>query len=540
MGLGARRLRLERLPRPGRGRRRVARDGREAAAAAPARRAEARDHLRPQRHPARGERRGAERQRRRRRDAPRRRRQGRAGGGAAATPPRASAQALALDANELYAKLEPRHRFVWIKRRITATRPSAVRDLGDPKKQRDPIHGLTIEGEGHRYYPGRELAGPVLGLRRARRPGQGRPRARARRGAARPRRGGAAGCATGAGGSSSRGGQRRAGARRATTSTLTLDEGIQHVAERELDAALRTYETKGGIDRRRRPEHGRDPRARQRSRATTRTTTASRDADARRDRAVTDRFEPGLGDEAVHDRGGPRRGDAQADRRRSTASTASTRSAASPSTTRTSTTGSRPRRSSRGARTSARSRSASSSASRRSTRRFRRFGFGEPTGIPLPGEAEGVLRPKGRPWFDVETASASFGQGISVTTLQLAMAMSAIANGGRLLEPVLVKRVSDGAATTVREGGAARAARGRPAGRRADGRRDAHGGHRGRRHRGRGGGPGLPRRRQDGRRRRRSTRRRASTRRTSTRRLRRASSRPSGRASSSPSCSTSR
>ena len=40
---------------------------------------------------------------------------------------------------------------------------------------------------------------------------------------------------------------------------------------------------------------------------------------------------------------------------------------------------------------------------------YRRFGFGEPTGLPLPGEASGVLRPKARPWFEVETANASFG-----------------------------------------------------------------------------------------------------------------------------------
>jgi cell division protein FtsI (penicillin-binding protein 3) len=62
-----------------------------------------------------------------------------------------------------------------------------------------------------------------------------------------------------------------------------------------------------------------------------------------------------------------------------------------------------------------------------------------------------VLRPKARPWNDTETASASFGQGITVTTLQLAMAMSAIANGGRLLEPVLIKSVTDPQGAAVRE-----------------------------------------------------------------------------------------
>jgi cell division protein FtsI (penicillin-binding protein 3) len=82
---------------------------------------------------------------------------------------------------------------------------------------------------------------------------------------------------------------------------------------------------------------------------------------------------------------------------------------------------------------------------------YRRFGFGEPTGLPIPGEASGVLRPKGRPWFEVETANASFGQGISVTAVQLGVAMTAIANGGKLLEPILVKRIADARGNVVKE-----------------------------------------------------------------------------------------
>ena len=55
--------------------------------------------------------------------------------------------------------------------------------------------------------------------------------------------------------------------------------------------------------------------------------------------------------------------------------------------------------------------------------------------MPLPGEAAGVLLPRGRPWVAVETASASFGQGISVTALQLATAYSTLANDGVQLAP---------------------------------------------------------------------------------------------------------
>ncbi len=82
---------------------------------------------------------------------------------------------------------------------------------------------------------------------------------------------------------------------------------------------------------------------------------------------------------------------------------------------------------------------------------LRRFGFGEPTGLPVPGESSGTLRPKGRPWVQVETASAAFGQGIGITNVQLAMAAAAIANGGELMEPVLVKRVTTADGEIVRE-----------------------------------------------------------------------------------------
>jgi cell division protein FtsI (penicillin-binding protein 3) len=82
---------------------------------------------------------------------------------------------------------------------------------------------------------------------------------------------------------------------------------------------------------------------------------------------------------------------------------------------------------------------------------FRRFGFGQQTGLPLPGEAAGVLLPRGRPWVAVETASAAFGQGISATNLQLAMATAAISNGGRLMDPLLVHRVHTASGELVRE-----------------------------------------------------------------------------------------
>ena len=66
-----------------------------------------------------------------------------------------------------------------------------------------------------------------------------------------------------------------------------------------------------------------------------------------------------------------------------------------------------------------------------------RFGFGQKTGIPMPGEARGRLRPL-KQWGSTSLASVSMGQEVSVTTLQLARAVSVVANGGLLVKPRLV------------------------------------------------------------------------------------------------------
>ena len=73
---------------------------------------------------------------------------------------------------------------------------------------------------------------------------------------------------------------------------------------------------------------------------------------------------------------------------------------------------------------------------------IRDFGFGEQTGIDLPGEVSGILRSPSR-WFEIDLANISFGQGVSVTPLQITTAMAAIANGGLLMEPYIVERITD-------------------------------------------------------------------------------------------------
>ncbi len=74
-----------------------------------------------------------------------------------------------------------------------------------------------------------------------------------------------------------------------------------------------------------------------------------------------------------------------------------------------------------------------------------KFGFGVKTGIELEGEAPGnissITVKKVRP---ISVANASFGQGLSVTPLQMAMAFGVLANGGKLMKPYVVKEIRDG------------------------------------------------------------------------------------------------
>lgn len=71
---------------------------------------------------------------------------------------------------------------------------------------------------------------------------------------------------------------------------------------------------------------------------------------------------------------------------------------------------------------------------------IRRFGFGQKTGIPLPAESAGKVR---KTWGTTSLHSVSMGQEISTTTLQLAQAASVIANGGFLVRPKLVLKKGD-------------------------------------------------------------------------------------------------
>jgi len=70
------------------------------------------------------------------------------------------------------------------------------------------------------------------------------------------------------------------------------------------------------------------------------------------------------------------------------------------------------------------------------------FGFGKTTGIDLPGEERGIVRPISQ-WQKASIGYISMGQGISVTPIQIASLISMVANGGTLYRPFVVKDVQD-------------------------------------------------------------------------------------------------
>ncbi|HEY5741720.1 MAG TPA: penicillin-binding protein 2 [Terrimicrobiaceae bacterium] len=72
----------------------------------------------------------------------------------------------------------------------------------------------------------------------------------------------------------------------------------------------------------------------------------------------------------------------------------------------------------------------------------RRFGYGERTGIALPGEIPGLVHPPSR-WDRLTITRMPMGQAVAVTPLQIAMGMSVIANGGKLMRPQIIKSIQD-------------------------------------------------------------------------------------------------
>jgi cell division protein FtsI (penicillin-binding protein 3) len=359
------------------------------------------------------------------------------------------ALALGLEAAEVEKKILRRKRFSWLKRRISMDEADKLRELSSESPDGEPpVRGLSVEAEGHRYYPQRALAGSLLGFVAP--DGIGKDGIEL---ALDPELGGHRELLRGLRDRSGRllfmDGIQDEQTLAGHDIFLTIDQGIQNVAERELGRAAQTFEALGGSVIVVAPATGEilalanwpgyNPNDYRFS-----------EPEMRRMRAITDRFEPGSTAKIFTLAAGLENGTIKANERMfcengrlavDNVTIRDTHPAGWLSLTQVLALSSNICASKIGL----------EMGSQRLYEAFRRFGFGQETGIPVPGEAAGVLQPRGRPWVNVETASAAFGQGISVTNLQLVMATAAIANGGRLMEPVLVRRVSTGNGELVRE-----------------------------------------------------------------------------------------
>lgn len=358
------------------------------------------------------------------------------------------AAALTLDVDTVRGKLERGRRWASLKRRVTPDEVEAIRSLMDTK-QRYPLRGLIIEGEGRRFYPHRELAGPLMGFVSP--DGMGRDGMELAldsqlRGRAEEIRG----LRDRAGRLIFAEGIQDEAALAGHNVHLSIDQGIQFIAERELDAALKTHEAKSGsivvVD----PSTGEILAMASGPGYNPNDYNVVENPADRRNRAVLDLFEPGSTmkmfsmaaalasrsvkiDETIYCEEGhmPIDNVVIHDTHVSKWLTPTEIMQVSSNI--------------------GIAKIALGLGQDKLYRAFLRFGFGERVSLPVAGAAAGVLRPRGKPWVPVETAAAAFGQGVSVTNMQLTMAAAAIANKGRLLEPILVSKITDSAGVVLSE-----------------------------------------------------------------------------------------
>jgi cell division protein FtsI (penicillin-binding protein 3) len=335
------------------------------------------------------------------------------------------AGALGVRFEEVRAKLRGGRRFAWIERKIRPAERAAVERLG--------LEGIDFVAESKRFYPKKTLAAHVLGYAGMDNQGlegieyaldadvQGEP-------------GYLLALRDGHGDHALRTRERPPTAGRAVY--LTIDEVIQHLAERELESAVRGHDAKGGSVIVMRPDTGEILALANRPTFDPNDYRASSD-DARRNRAIGSLYEPGSTFKVV------------------TAGAALEEKKVTPNTLVYC---------EHGSITVARHRiqedripfdyltvegivekSSNVGAVKLGLmlspavfhRHLTDFGFGQTTGIDLPGESKGILRPPSA-WSGLSQASLSIGQEVGVTALQTVTAMAAIANGGVLRRPYVV------------------------------------------------------------------------------------------------------
>ena len=338
---------------------------------------------------------------------------------------------------ELHAALVSGRPFVWLRRRLPPAVAAQVKALREP--------GLDFVPEPLRLYPNRELAAHVIGFE------GGDGGLEGVESAWEKELGGTPGKAIV--GRDGRG--REIESQRILKSPvpghgvmLTLDTNIQYVAEREIDAAFRRTGAKAAMAVVMEPRTGDVLAIAIRPTFNPNTFMDPRVHDHRRNRAITDPFEPGSTFKVILAAAALEEGVVTPDTRLYAENGAITIARTtihdwkkygwltfSEVLQNSSNIGSIKVGLALGA--------------DRYYRHMTAFGFGAPTGVGLPGESRGQLREPGR-WSALSLPTMSLGQEVSVTALQLAAAFGAVANGGTLMQPRLVRAIFDADGREVR------------------------------------------------------------------------------------------
>jgi len=344
---------------------------------------------------------------------------------------------LEMPERELHAALVSGRSFVWVRRRVPPATAMAIKALREP--------GLDFVPEPLRLYPNRELAAHVIGFVGVDGGLEGVERARDAelRGAS-----GKAISGRDALGRDVDGPRILKSPAAGQGVMLTLDTNIQYIAEREIDAAFRRTGAKAAMAVVMEPRTGDVLAIAIRPTFNPNTYTDVRAREYWRNRAITDPFEPGSTFKVILAAAALEEGVVSPDSRFYGENGAITIARTtihdwkrygwltfSEVLQNSSNVGSIKIGLSLGA--------------SRYYRYMTAFGFGAPTGVDLAGESRGLLRDPGR-WSALSLPTMSLGQEVSVTALQMVTAFGAIANGGTLMRPRMVRAIFDADGREVR------------------------------------------------------------------------------------------
>ena len=344
---------------------------------------------------------------------------------------------LQMPESELHAALVSGRSFVWLRRRVPPGAATAIKALREP--------GLDFVPEPLRLYPNRELAAHVIGFVGVDGGLEGVERARDAELRGAP---GKAISGRDALGRDIDGPRILKPPVAGQGIMLTLDTNIQYIAEREIDAAFRRTGAKAAMAVVMEPRTGDVLAIAIRPTFNPNTFTDARARDHWRNRAITDPFEPGSTFKVILAAAALEEGVVSPDSRfygeNGAIKIARTTIhdwkrygwlTFSEVLQNSSNVGSIKIGLTLGA--------------SRYYRYMTAFGFGTPTGVDLAGESRGLLRDPGR-WSALSLPTMSLGQEVSVTALQMVTAFSAIANGGTLMRPRMVRAIFDADGREVR------------------------------------------------------------------------------------------